>query len=98
MTWANHIRRIGPAGDPAAACDQFAARLPTIERARGVDHPSTLAIRYFIAVWTGRAGNASGARDQLAALLPIRERILGVGHSDARATRRQLAFWVDEVG
>jgi hypothetical protein len=46
----------GKMGDKAAAPDQFAARLPTIERVMGPEHPDVLEARAGLARWTGEPG------------------------------------------
>ena len=88
----------GVGGDAAAARDQFAALLPSMERVLSPDHPKTLSARHNLARWTGGAGDAAGARDQLTVLLPVRERILGPEHPDTLTTRGELAFWTGRLG
>jgi hypothetical protein len=63
-------RWTGPAGDVAAARDQYAAQLPVLERVLGPEHPDTLAVHSNLAYFPGAAGDAAAARDQSAALLP----------------------------
>lgn len=63
------------------------------EQVLGAEHPAALAVRHYLADWTGKAGNTAGACDQYAALLPTRERVLGREHPDTRVTRADLAHW-----
>ena len=86
------------AEDAAAARDQYAALLPTVERILGPEHPDTLATRADLARWTGEAGDAAAARDQYAALLPTVERVSGPEHWDTLTTRHDLANWTGEAG
>ena len=55
-------RITGEAGDPAAACDQFAALVPVTERVMGAEHPDTLAARAGLVRWTSRADDDAGNR------------------------------------
>jgi Domain of unknown function (DUF4062)/Tetratricopeptide repeat len=67
----------GEAGDPAAACDQYAELVPVMKRVLGAEHRSTLAARGGLAYWTGEAGDRVAARDQYAELVPVMKQELG---------------------
>ncbi|MBT2235776.1 tetratricopeptide repeat protein [Nonomuraea sp. NEAU-A123] len=98
ITQANLAFYIGKVGGFAAARDQFATLLPTIECVFGANHPDTLATRHELARWTGEAGNAAAARDQYATLLPVCKRILGTEHPDTLTTRQRFADWMGKAG
>jgi hypothetical protein len=53
------------AGDPEGARDRFAALLPLIEQALGLDDPWTLGVHLELSWWSGLAGNAVGAREAI---------------------------------
>lgn len=91
--WHQMAERVGGAGNPAAARDQYAALLRVRERVLGPEHPDTLSTRHNLASWTGEAGNPAAARDLYAELLPIRERVLGAEHRATLSTRANLAYW-----
>jgi len=66
-------------------------------RVLGPEHPDTLAIRQWIADWTGEARDPAAARDQLAELLPVRVRVLGPEHPHTLATQYELVRWSGRV-
>jgi hypothetical protein len=89
---------LGYSGSYAAARELTQDVLEARVRARGPEHPDTLAVRESLASWTGQAGDAAGARDQYAALLPVFERARGPEHPDTLVVRAHLASWTGQAG
>ena len=88
----------GEAGNPVAARDLLAERLPVEERVLGPEHPATLITRADHARWTGEAGDPAAARDKFAELLPEFERVLGPEHPRTEAARADSAYWTERAG
>ena len=82
----------GPAGDAAAARDQFAALLPAAERILGPEHPDTLAVQASLAYGPGRRGTppTPGTSRRAAAGPPSAPRPRAPRHPGRRARPGQL--------
>lgn len=66
-------------------------------RARGPDHPDTLATRNNLAHFRGEAGDPAGAVAELEALLHDRLPVQGPDHPHTLDTRNSLARWREVV-
>ncbi len=86
---------------PAAARDELASLVNTMQRVLGREHPDTLTTRSELAELIGvdmAMLLLPGSTTQFAALLPVMERVLGREHPDTLTARSELARWTGEAG
>lgn len=81
----------GEVAGPAQALRELTDLLADCERALGVDHPETLAVRYGVARWQARTGDRGGAADAFDQLHDDCVRALGADHFETIGIRYGVA-------